>query len=221
MSGFSISIAPPHFEHFVRAFGRSPSLDSSNLNLDWQLGQTTIIGTHLLSARRAAAGAFHVPGRQERIIRIRWTRQRDKMGASVRPAQLQPDRPVNGRGGDVERDEILWFDGDEEDIEDDDVEDDEDFDEDEAGDDGDGGEEDDFADDEDEDLDDDDEDDDDEDEDEDEDEDDEEDEEDEDGWDGDDDEDEDVDDDDEDEDFEDDEDLDEDDEDDEEEDEAS
>jgi hypothetical protein len=53
ISGFSISIAPPHFEHFVRALGRSPSLDSSNLNLDWQLGQTTIIATHL----RAPCGA--------------------------------------------------------------------------------------------------------------------------------------------------------------------
>ena len=56
-SGFSMSIAPPHFEHLVRAFGRSPSFDSSNLNLDWQLGQTTIIGGHLHSPRRATAGA--------------------------------------------------------------------------------------------------------------------------------------------------------------------
>src|SRR5262245_7973958 len=55
ISGFSISIAPPHFEHFVRALGRSPSLDSSNLNLDWQLGQTTIIAIHLRAARRATA----------------------------------------------------------------------------------------------------------------------------------------------------------------------
>jgi hypothetical protein len=55
--GFSISIAPPHFEHLVRAFGRSPSLDSANLNLDWQLGQTTIIDGHLHSLRRATAGA--------------------------------------------------------------------------------------------------------------------------------------------------------------------
>ena len=53
ISGFSISIAPPHFEHFVRALGRSPSLDSSNLNLDWQLGQTTIIATHLRAPRGA------------------------------------------------------------------------------------------------------------------------------------------------------------------------
>jgi hypothetical protein len=53
-----MSIAPPHFEHLVRAFGRSPSLDSSNLNLDWQLGQTTIIDDHLHSPRRATAGAW-------------------------------------------------------------------------------------------------------------------------------------------------------------------
>ena len=56
-SGFSMSIAPPHFEHLVRALGRSPSLDSSNLNLDWQLGQTTIMNGHLHSPRRATAGA--------------------------------------------------------------------------------------------------------------------------------------------------------------------
>jgi hypothetical protein len=56
-SGFSMSIAPPHFEHFVRAFGRSPSFDSSNLNLDWQLGQTTIIERHLHSARPRVRGS--------------------------------------------------------------------------------------------------------------------------------------------------------------------
>ena len=56
-SGFSMSIAPPHFEHLVRALGRSPSFDSSNLNLDWQLGQTTIMNGSLHSPRRATAGA--------------------------------------------------------------------------------------------------------------------------------------------------------------------
>jgi hypothetical protein len=46
-SGFSISIDPPHFEQRVFTFGRSPSLDSSNLYLDWQAGQTTIIAALL------------------------------------------------------------------------------------------------------------------------------------------------------------------------------
>jgi len=40
-----------------------------------------------------------------------------------------PGRRANGRGGDVERNEILWFDGDDEEIEDD-LDDDEDLDED-------------------------------------------------------------------------------------------
>ena len=48
-SGFSISIVPPHFEQRVFTLGRSPSFDSSNLYLDWQLGQTTIIATLLRS----------------------------------------------------------------------------------------------------------------------------------------------------------------------------
>jgi hypothetical protein len=61
--GFSISMAPPHFEHLVRALGRSPSLDSSNLNLDWQLGQTTIIDRYLHSPRHAAAGGLARTGR--------------------------------------------------------------------------------------------------------------------------------------------------------------
>jgi hypothetical protein len=137
ISGFSISIAPPHFEHFVRALGRSPSLDSSNLNLDWQLGQTTIIATHL----RAPCGAtlFGPASLRDgrRIIRIRRAAQRDKMESpSVHARTPAAGQPGHCRGGDVERNEILWFDGDDEDIEDE-VDDDEDFDEDDdvAGDD--------------------------------------------------------------------------------------
>ena len=42
-SGFSISMALPHLAQRVLAFGRSPSFVSSNLYLDWQLGQTMII----------------------------------------------------------------------------------------------------------------------------------------------------------------------------------
>jgi hypothetical protein len=130
ISGFSISIAPPHFEHFVRALGRSPSLDSSNLNLDWQLGQTTISATHL----RAPCGAtlFGPASLRDgrRIIRIRREAQRDKMESpSVRARTPAAGQPGQCRGGDVERNEILWFDGDDEDIEDE-VDDDEDFDED-------------------------------------------------------------------------------------------
>jgi hypothetical protein len=48
-SGFSISIVPPHFEQRVLTFGRSPSFDSSNLYLDRQAGQATIIATLLRS----------------------------------------------------------------------------------------------------------------------------------------------------------------------------
>jgi hypothetical protein len=48
-SGFSISIVPPHFEQRVFTFGRSPSFDSSNLYLDRQAGQATIIATLLRS----------------------------------------------------------------------------------------------------------------------------------------------------------------------------
>jgi hypothetical protein len=73
-SGFSISMAPPHFEQRVLTFGRSPSFDSSNLYLDWQLGQTTIIATLLRSPRPGT----RAPGSGRtgmRIIRIKRARQ--------------------------------------------------------------------------------------------------------------------------------------------------
>jgi hypothetical protein len=60
ITGFSISIVPPHFEQRVFTFGRGPSFDSSNLNLDWQLGQTTIIAT-LLRSPHTATGAVGLP----------------------------------------------------------------------------------------------------------------------------------------------------------------
>ena len=73
-SGFSISIVPPHFEQRVFTFGRSPSFDSSNLYLDWQLGQTTIIAT-LLRSPRPGTRAARLRTDGERIIRIRRARQ--------------------------------------------------------------------------------------------------------------------------------------------------
>jgi hypothetical protein len=51
ITGFSISIVPPHFAHFVRALGRVPSLDSSNLYRAEQDGQTMIIEAPLKAPR--------------------------------------------------------------------------------------------------------------------------------------------------------------------------
>jgi hypothetical protein len=74
-SGFSISIVPPHFEQRVFTLGRLPSFDSSNLYLDWQLGQAMIIATLLYSPGppSTTGGRLGRPG--ERIIRIRRARQ--------------------------------------------------------------------------------------------------------------------------------------------------
>ena len=55
ISGFSISIVPPHFAQRVFTFGRSPSLASSKRYRDWQAGQTTIIAALLRPARGGAA----------------------------------------------------------------------------------------------------------------------------------------------------------------------
>jgi hypothetical protein len=55
MSGFSISIVPPHFAQRVFALARSPSLASSKRYRDWQAGQTTIIAALLRPARGGAA----------------------------------------------------------------------------------------------------------------------------------------------------------------------
>ena len=60
--GFSISIVPPHFEQRVFTFGRSPSFDSSNLYLDRQAGQATIIAT-LLRPRGGPGLRSGGPGR--------------------------------------------------------------------------------------------------------------------------------------------------------------
>jgi len=61
-SGFSISIVPPHLEQRVLTLGRSLSLDSSNLYLDWQLGQAMIIATLLRPGRRPSLRSGR-PGR--------------------------------------------------------------------------------------------------------------------------------------------------------------
>ncbi len=74
-SGFSISIVPPHFEQRVFTLGRSPSFDSSNLYLDWQLGQTTIIATLLHSPGPPWTTGLPARTAGERIIRIRRPRQ--------------------------------------------------------------------------------------------------------------------------------------------------
>jgi hypothetical protein len=88
--GFSISIEPPHFAQRVFTFGRSPSRLSSNLYLDWQLGQVMIIDGS------SPRGAFRM-----RIIRIgaggavRMDRSgggaREAVGTSGIPGALQEE----------------------------------------------------------------------------------------------------------------------------------